>query len=243
MPNLRGVTDDLLLTGRVALLPGGRGSIGQAIAARLTAYGATVITADRPGSGADYEVDLTDPTAADTLVATVQQAHGPVEILVNCQGITGLSVPLWEQSDANWLSVIDICLTSVFRLSRAVIGPMREAKRGVIVSIASVAGKEGNPNLIPYSCAKAGVIAFTKALGKEVAKDGVRVNCVAPAQIATPMLEQMTPDVVGMLLSKIPMGRPGTVEEVASVVHFLCSDAASFVTAQCYDISGGRCTY
>jgi 3-oxoacyl-[acyl-carrier protein] reductase len=106
-----------------------------------------------------------------------------------------------------------------------------------------VAGKEGNPNLSAYSTAKAGVIGFTKSVGKEVAKEGIRVNCVAPAQIATPMLEQMTPEVVNALLSKIPMGRPGTIDEVASVVHFLCSDAASFVTAQCYDISGGRCTY
>jgi 3-oxoacyl-[acyl-carrier protein] reductase len=131
----------------------------------------------------------------------------------------------------------------VFSLCRAVMKPMRAQKSGAIVSIASVAGKEGNPNLIPYSSAKAGVIAFTKALGKEVATQGIRVNCVAPAQIDTPMLAQMTDETVAYLLSKIPMGRPGTVEEVASVVHFLCSDAASFVTAQCYDISGGRCTY
>ena len=237
------MTDDLLLTGRVALIAGGAGSIGQAVAARLSVFGATVVTADRPGSGADFEGDLTDPTFPDALVEEIYLREGSLDILVNCQGITGASVPLWEQTDENWDAVLAICLTSVFRLCRAAIRPMREAQRGAIVSISSVAGKEGNPNLIPYSSAKAGVIAFTKALGKEVAKEGIRVNCVAPAQIATPMLEQMSPEVVATLLSKIPMGRPGTVDEVASVVHFLCSDAASFVTAQCYDLSGGRCTY
>lgn len=237
------MTDDLLLTGRLALIAGGAGSIGQAVAQRLRGYGARVLTVDRPGSGADYEGDLTDPAFPEALVAQVLREQGPLEILVNCQGITGQSVPLWEQTDENWDAVLACCLTSVFRLSRAVIRPMRQQKRGAIVSIASVAGKEGNPNLTAYSAAKAGVIAFTKALGKEVALEGIRVNCVAPAQIATPMLEQLTPAVVASLLSKIPLARPGTVEEVAAVVHFLCSDAASFVTSQCYDISGGRCTY
>jgi 2-dehydro-3-deoxy-L-rhamnonate dehydrogenase (NAD+) len=233
------MADDLRLDGRIALIAGGTGSIGQAVKARLTAYGAQVVTADRPGSGADHEVDLTQKGAADSLIEKLPR----LDVLVNCQGITGKSVPLWEQTDENWDSVLAICLTSVFSLCRAAMKPMRAQGSGAIVSIASVAGKEGNPNLIPYSSAKAGVIAFTKALGKEVATQGIRVNCVAPAQIDTPMLQQMTPDVVNYLLSKIPMGRPGTVDEVAAVVHFLCSDAASFVTAQCYDISGGRCTY
>jgi 2-dehydro-3-deoxy-L-rhamnonate dehydrogenase (NAD+) len=233
------MADDLRLDGRIALIAGGTGSIGQAVKARLMAYGAQVFTADRTGSGADYEIDLTQKGAADSLIEKLPR----LDVLVNCQGITGKSVPLWEQTDENWDSVLAICLTSVFSLCRAAMKPMRAQGSGAIVSIASVAGKEGNPNLIPYSSAKAGVIAFTKALGKEVATQGIRVNCVAPAQIDTPMLQQMTPEVVGYLLSKIPMGRPGTVDEVAAVVHFLCSDAASFVTAQCYDISGGRCTY
>lgn len=233
------MVDDLRLDGRIALIPGGRGSIGQAVKARLEKFGAQVYTADRPGSGADYELDLTEKGAAEALMEKLPR----LDILVNCQGITGKSVPLWEQTDENWESVLAICLTSVFSLSRAAMKPMRAQGSGVIVSIASVAGKEGNPNLIPYSSAKAGVIAFTKALGKEVATQGIRVNCVAPAQIDTPMLQQMTPDVVGHLLSKIPMARSGTVDEVAAVVHFLSSDAASFVTGQCYDISGGRCTY
>ncbi|MGC4045277.1 MAG: SDR family NAD(P)-dependent oxidoreductase [Armatimonas sp.] len=233
------MADDLHLNGRIALIPGGMGSIGQAVKARLESFGAQVYTADRLGSGADYELDLAEKGAADALIEKLPR----LDILVNCQGITGKSVPLWEQTDENWDSVLAICLTSVFSLCRAAMKPMRAQGSGVIVSIASVAGKEGNPNLIPYSSAKAGVIAFTKALGKEVATQGIRVNCVAPAQIDTPMLQQMTPDVVSHLLSKIPMSRPGTVNEVAAVVHFLCSDAASFVTGQCYDISGGRCTY
>jgi 2-dehydro-3-deoxy-L-rhamnonate dehydrogenase (NAD+) len=237
------MTEDLLLTGRVALIAGGTGSIGQAVAARLSHFGATVVTADRPGSSADIPIDLCDRLAADALVAQVLQQHGRLDILINCQGITGASVPLWEQTDENWEAVLEICLNSVFRLCRAAVKPMRDSGQGAIVSIASVAGKEGNPNLSAYSTAKAGVIGFTKSIGKELAREGIRVNCVAPAQIATPMLAQMTPEVVNTLLSKIPMARPGTVEEVASVVHFLCSDAASFVTAQCYDISGGRCTY
>jgi 3-oxoacyl-[acyl-carrier protein] reductase len=233
------MTDDLRLDGRIALIAGGRGSIGQATKARLEAFGAQVFTTDIPGSGADFEADLTQKGAADALM----ESFPHLDILVNCQGITGRSVPLWEQTDENWDAVLAVCLTSVFSLCRAAMKPMRAQRSGAIVSIASVAGKEGNPNLIPYSAAKAGVIAFTKALGKEVATQGIRVNCVAPAQIDTPMLAQMTDETVAYLLSKIPMGRPGTVEEVASVVHFLCSDAASFVTAQCSDISGGRCTY
>jgi 2-dehydro-3-deoxy-L-rhamnonate dehydrogenase (NAD+) len=233
------MTDNLRLDGRIALIPGGMGSIGRAVKARLEAFGATVLTADRAGSGADFEVDLTAYGAPEALVGQLPR----LDILVNCQGITGKSVPLWEQTESNWDTVLAICLTSVFTLCRAAMTPMRAQQSGAIVSIASVAGKEGNPNLIPYSAAKAGVIALTKSLGKEVATQGIRVNCVAPAQIDTPMLQQMTPEVVNYLLSKVPMGRPGTVEEVAAVVHFLCSDAASFVTAQCYDISGGRCTY
>lgn len=233
------MADDLRLDGRIALVPGGMGSIGQAVKARLELFGAQVYTADRAGSGADFELDLTEKGAAEALIEKLPR----LDILVNCQGITGKSVPLWEQTDENWDTVLAICLTSVFSLCRAAMKPMRAQGSGAIVSIASVAGKEGNPNLIPYSSAKAGVIAFTKALGKEVATQGIRVNCVAPAQIDTPMLQQMTPEVVGHLLSKIPMARSGTVNEVAAVVHFLCSDAASFVTSQCYDISGGRCTY
>ena len=143
-PNLGSMTDDLLLTGRVALIAGGAGSIGQAVAARLSHFGAIVVTVDRPGSGADFEVDLTDPEVPDAVVVKVFSVHGSLDILVNCQGITGASVPLWEQTDENWDAVLEICLTSVFRLTRSAVQMMRHQGRGgAIVSLASVAGKEG----------------------------------------------------------------------------------------------------
>ena len=139
--------------------------------------------------------------------------------------------------------MISVDLTSVFLVSRAVIPHMRERRSGCIVSVASIAGKEGTPRLIPYSVAKAGIIAFTKALGKEVIGEGIRVNCVAPGVMQTPMLDQLPPESTQIMLSKSPMGRFGTADEVAAVVHFLVSDDASFITAQCFDASGGRATY
>jgi 3-oxoacyl-[acyl-carrier protein] reductase len=150
---------------------------------------------------------------------------------------------LWELQDEDWSRVIGVDLSSVFYVSRAVVRHMRERKRGCIVSVASIAGKEGTPRLIPYSVAKAGIIAFTKALGKEVIGDGIRVNCVAPGVVETPLLAQLPPESTQLMLSKVPMGRLGTADEVAAVVQFLASDDASFITAQCFDASGGRATY
>jgi 3-oxoacyl-[acyl-carrier protein] reductase len=248
----------LSLNDKVAIVTGGAQSIGFAIAERLAQAGATVVIADIDAEKAEaaanglagfsnqsvaIPVDLTKRDAATLLAQEVQTRFGRIDILVNNAGITGGSAPLWEQTDENWERVLDLNLTAVFRLCRAVIGPMRERKSGAIVNVASIAGKEGNPTLIPYSVSKAGVIALTKALAKEVVLDGIRVNCVSPAVIETPLLAQMSQETVSYMTSKIPMARMGKPEEVAAVVHFLASDDASFVTGQCYDISGGRATY
>lgn len=248
----------LRLDNRIALVTGAAQGIGYAIAARFAEAGATVVMVDRDKEAAEQAVtnlrnaggqamaaivDITDTQTVNRLVADTEATHGQIDILVNNAGITGKNLPLWECTDEEWDRVMMVNLTAVFRLCRAVVPGMRSRKRGAIVNIASIAGKEGNPNLTPYSATKAGVIALTKALAKEVINDGVRVNAVAPAVIATPLLTQLTPEVLKNLTSRIPMGRMGTPEEVAAVVHFLASDDASFVTAQCYDASGGRATY
>jgi 3-oxoacyl-[acyl-carrier protein] reductase len=243
---------------RVALITGGAGGIGLAIARRFIGAGAGVALADirqdvveraaedlrKLGARAiALAGDVSTAAGAAALVAGALDQFGRIDILINNAGIMGRTAPLWEQSDEDWERVLRVDLTSVFLMSRAVIGHMRARRSGSIVSVASIAGKEGTPELIPYSVAKAGIIAFTKALGKEVILDGIRVNCVAPAVIETPLLDQLPMAATQLMLSKAPMGRFGTADEVASVVHFLASDAASFVTAQCFDASGGRATY
>ncbi|MFN2459216.1 MAG: SDR family NAD(P)-dependent oxidoreductase [Candidatus Velthaea sp.] len=238
-------------------MTGGARGIGRAIAQRLHAAGCRLVIADSDEKeavatagriGNDRRViavktDVTDPASVEAMVEATLDAYDGVDILINNAGITGHSVPLWDLPYAEYQRVLAVDLDGVFLCCKAVIGHMRERKRGAIVNVASIAGKEGNPTLIPYSIAKAGVIALTKALAKETVGDGVRVNAVAPAVIETEMLKQMTGETVKYILSKIPMNRPGTVEEVAAVVHFLASDDASFVTGQTYDVSGGRATY
>jgi 3-oxoacyl-[acyl-carrier protein] reductase len=164
-------------------------------------------------------------------------------VLVNNAGIAGPAAFAWEQTDEDWDRNIAINLTGVFNFCRAVVPHMRSRSYGRIVNIASIAGKECNPRMSPYSATKAGVIAFTKSLGKELATDGVCVNSVAPAVVQTRILDQLTPAQVSYMTDRIPMRRTGKPEEVAYVVHFLSSPECSFVTAQCYDVSGGRATY
>ncbi|HZF26731.1 MAG TPA: SDR family NAD(P)-dependent oxidoreductase [Steroidobacteraceae bacterium] len=246
------------MSGRVALITGGAGGIGTAIAQRFARAGAWIVVAD-------LRVDVAQKTAhgllkaghravglggdvsrsadANALVQRALEAFGRIDILVNNAGIMGRAAPLQELKDEDWHSVLGVDLSSVFYVTRAVIPHMRARKSGCVVSVASIAGKEGTPQLIPYSVAKAGIIAFTKALGKEVVAEGIRVNCVAPGVVETALLDQLPPESTQLMLSKVPMGRLGTADEVAAVVHFLAGDDASFITAQCFDVSGGRATY
>jgi NAD(P)-dependent dehydrogenase (short-subunit alcohol dehydrogenase family) len=246
------------LRDRVAIVTGGAGGLGRAIARRFAVAGARVALADirleaareaakelaTLGPGAiGLGCDVSRPDDVDAIVRDVMSAFGRIDILVNNAGFMGRVAPLWELKVEDWNAVMAVDLTSVFLVTRAVMPHMRERRRGCIVSIASIAGKEGTPRLIPYSVAKAGIIAFTKALGKEVVADGIRVNCVAPGVVETPLLDQLPPESTQLMLSKVPMGRLGTPDEVAAVVQFLASDDASFITAQCFDASGGRATY
>src|SRR5213079_1489338 len=168
---------------------------------------------------------------------------GRIDVLVNNAGIAGRAAPLPEVTEAEWDQMMAVDLKSVYLCCRAVLPAMLQQHSGAIVNVASIAGKEGNPNMVPYSTAKAGVIGLTKALAKEVATRGIAVNAVAPAVIGTQLLEQMTKETVDLLISKIPMGRVGRPEEVAALVAWLASDECSFSTGAVYDLSGGRATY
>lgn len=243
------------LNGQTAIVTGAATGIGEAIARRLSAAGASVAVADLDLAGAraaaesigngafPVRIDISRSDSVQTAIAEVLAKTGRIDILVNNAGIAGKAAPLWEQTDDDWQQVIGVNLTGVFNCCRAVIGHMRERKYGRIVNIASIAGKEGNPNMIGYSSTKAAVIGFTKSLGKEVATEGICVNAVAPAVVRTRILDQLTDAQIDYMTQRIPMRRTGKPEEIAAVVHFLASPDCSFVTGQCYDASGGRATY
>jgi 3-oxoacyl-[acyl-carrier protein] reductase len=243
------------LAGRTAIVTGGATGIGHAIAIRLADAGATVAVVDLNLSGAEdaaatlphgafaVEADVAVAASVERAVDQVLQRTGQIDILVNNAGIAGPAAYIWEQTDEDWQRNIAINLTGVFNFCRAVVPHMRKRSYGRIVNIASIAGKEGNPRMVPYSATKAGVIGLTKSLGKELATEGICVNAVTPAVIQTQILDQLTPEQVAYMTDRIPMRRTGKPEEIAAVVHFLASSECSFVTAQTYDASGGRATY
>jgi len=242
------------LDGQVAAVTGAGQGIGEGIAHRLHAAGARVAALDLQEAaavrvaqeidGLGLACDIASAASVDAAFAEVAKRLGEVSILVNNAGISGRTLPLWQLDESDFDAVYAVNLRGVFLCCRAVMRNMLERGYGRIVSVASVAGKEGNPNMSPYSSTKAGVIALTKSLAKEVAgKGNITVNCISPAVIQTKILEGVAPETVQYMVSRIPMGRTGTIDEVASLVQFLVSKEASFTTGQCYDISGGRCTY
>jgi 3-oxoacyl-[acyl-carrier protein] reductase len=240
---------------RTALVTGAARGIGLAIASRLAADGlrVAVLDQDRDTTGAAARkigpetlpvvADVTDAAQVDAAVGQVVGRWGRLDVLVNNAGITGRSFPIWELTDEDWRRVLDVDLTSVFLCCRAAVKVMLTQSSGRIVNIASIAGKEGNATLVPYSAAKAGVIGLTKALAKEVAARGIYVHAVAPAVIGTELLKQMEQSTVDALVAKIPMGRVGRPEEVAALVAWLASEECSFTTGAVHDLSGGRATY
>jgi 3-oxoacyl-[acyl-carrier protein] reductase len=223
---------------RTAIVTGGQSGLGLACVQRLRREGLRVVSLDL-AEGADHRVDVADQQQVDDAVAAI----GPVDVLVTSAGVVGPNKPLWQTTDAEWRTTFDVNVLGVVHLCRAVVPGMVERGWGRIVTLASVAGKEGNPNLAAYSASKAAVIGLTKSLGKELATSGVLVNAVAPAVIATPMNATNTPEVLDYMVSRIPMGRLGQADEVAALVCWLAGDEVSFSTGAVYDISGGRATY
>jgi 2-dehydro-3-deoxy-L-rhamnonate dehydrogenase (NAD+) len=247
--------NQLDLKDRSAVVTGGAAGIGFAIAGRLAQSGARVSLWDRddkalaqgarslgPGTHT-ARLDVADEAQVKRAFDDTVKALGKLDVLVCSAGITGPNTTTWEYPVADWKQVLDINLTGVFLCNRAAVPHMQKNDYGRIVNIASIAGKEGNPNASAYSASKAGVISLTKSLGKELAKTGIRVNCVTPAAVKTGMFAQMTQSHIDFMLSKIPMGRFGKVEEIAALVAWLCSEDCSFSTGAVFDLSGGRAVY
>jgi 2-dehydro-3-deoxy-L-rhamnonate dehydrogenase (NAD+) len=241
------VTNDDRFFGRVALVTGAASGIGAAVAARLLAEGATVATLDLAAPSLAGVLGLTgDVSSSADVGAAVAQATaelGPIDVLVCSAGVSGNSLRTQDVSDAEWKKVMAINADGVFWCNRAVAPGMAERGYGRIVNVASIAGKEGNPMAAAYSASKAAVIALTKAVGKDFARTGVSVNCVAPAVIETAMLGDMSQEHIDYMVEKIPMGRMGGATEVAALICWLASEECSFSTGATYDISGGRATY
>jgi 3-oxoacyl-[acyl-carrier protein] reductase len=238
------------LDGKTALVTGGGQGIGEAICRRFAATGARVVVFDLSAVGAERVarevggVALAGDVTVEADIDRAQAAAGPLDILVNNAGITGKTAPVADLTRADLEQVLAVNLVAPFLWCRALLPGMLQRRYGRVINIASIAGKEGNPALGPYSASKGGLIALTKSLAKEVAGQGdVTVNAVSPAVIATPILEGIPQPTIDYMVSRIPLGRTGRAEEVAALVHYLASAEASFTTGQCYDISGGRATY
>ena len=241
--------------GRRAVVTGGASGIGLGVSKRLIAEGAQVAIWDRSadalaagqeaaGDGATgVQVDIADPNAVQAACEQTLAALGGIDILVASAGITGPNVTAWEYPVEAWRQVIDVNLNGLFYCNRAVVPSMLSGGYGRIVNVASIAGKEGNPNASAYSASKAAVIGLTKSLGKELAKNNITVNCVTPAAVRTPIFDQMSQTHIDYMLSRIPIGRFGTVEEVTALICWLASEECSFTTGGVFDVSGGRATY
>jgi 3-oxoacyl-[acyl-carrier protein] reductase len=241
------MANDQRFSGRVALVTGAASGIGQAVARRFLTEGARVASfdlhTDAPDGALALAGEVSRSADVDAAVARATKELGPIDVLVCSAGVPGASLRTVEVSDDEWRRVMGINADGVFYCNRAVISGMVERGYGRIVNVASIAGKEGNPMAGAYSASKAAVIGMTKAIGKDLARTGVLVNCVAPAVIETPILEGITQDHVDYMVERIPMGRMGRPDEVAALVCWLASEECSFSTGATYDISGGRAVY
>ncbi len=244
--------NQLDMQGRHAVITGGAAGLGFAIAQRMLASGATITLWDRDEAalaaaakalGAGVKAVQVDVASHDSVVRAVAQTSPKVDALVNSAGITGPNTPLVNYPVDAWAQLMQVNISGIFHCCREIVPLMQKSDYGRIVNIASVAGKDGNPNASAYSTSKAAVIGLTKSLGKELAGTGIRVNCVTPAAVKTAIFDQMTPEHIQFMLSKIPMGRFGLPEEIAAMVTWLCTEDCSFSTGAVFDLSGGRATY